>query len=119
MSATAALPQITTTPLAEMRGGWFVGAFTPTLAASPHAEVAVKYYRAGDNEPRHVHRIATEYTVVTAGCVEMNGVRHEAGTIVCVPPGCATDFRALTDACTTVVKLPSVAGDKYPAPAHA
>ncbi len=119
MNATSALPQITTTPLATMRGGWFVGAFTPTLAASPFAEMAVKYYRAGDTEPRHVHRIATEYTVVTAGCVEMNGVRYETGTIVCVPPGCATDFRALTDTCTAVVKLPSVAGDKYPVPSHA
>lgn len=115
MSPTA-VEEITSTPLAEMRGGWFVGAFEPTLFASKDVEVAVKMYRAGDTEPRHVHRIAVEFTAITAGIVEINGVRYCAGTIVRVPPGCPTCFRAISDACTTVVKLPSVPGDKYLVP---
>lgn len=112
-------PALSFHPLAEFRGGWFVGDFSPTLLAVPAVEVAVKYYRAGDAEAAHVHRVATEFTVVTSGRVRMNGAEIAPGTVVCVPPGCATDFEALTDACTTVVKLPSVKGDKHPAPTPA
>ena len=37
----------------------------------------------------------------------------EAGDIVLIEPGEDTDFEALTDVTTVVVKTPSVAGDKY------
>lgn len=106
-------PEIESHRVDEFKGGWFIGRFSPTLHANDAVEVAIKSYKAGDAERRHVHRIATEYTVITSGAVEMNGITYSAGTIVRVPPGCDTDFRALTDACTTVVKLPCVAGDKY------
>ena len=43
----------------------------------------------------------------------MNGRVFAAGDIVVVKPGEATDFEALTDTTTTVVKLPSAKGDKY------
>lgn len=114
--STATTTELSLHPLSAFTGGWFVGDFQPTLFTAEAVEVSVKYYKAGDREARHVHRVATEFTVVTAGTVEMNGRRVEAGVVVRVPPGCATDFKALTDACTTVVKLPSVRGDKYPAP---
>ncbi len=101
--------------LKDFAGGWFVGDFAPTLLATTAAEVAVKYYKAGDRESAHVHRIATEFTVITSGRVRMSGREVGAGTVVLIPAGCATDFEALTDVCTTVVKLPSVRGDKFPA----
>ena len=108
-------PALSLHPLADFKGGWFVGSFEPMLFSADAVEVSVKYYSAGDSEPAHVHRIATEFTVVTSGRVRMSGLEISAGTVVRVPPGCATDFEALTDACTTVVKLPCVRGDKYPA----
>ena len=43
----------------------------------------------------------------------MNGRVFAAGDIVVLKPGEATDFEALTDTTTTVVKLPSAKGDKY------
>jgi hypothetical protein len=43
----------------------------------------------------------------------INGRVFAAGDIVVVKPGEATDFEALTDTTTTVVKLPSAKGDKY------
>jgi len=43
----------------------------------------------------------------------MNGVLLEAGDIAVLEPGESADFLAETDVVTTVVKLPSVAGDKY------
>ena len=102
--------------LDDFKGGWFVGAFSPSLFSTSAVEVAVKHYHAGDHEACHVHRIATEFTVVVAGSVEMAGTVHQAGSIVVIPPGCGTGFHALTDAITTVVKLPCVPNDKFPVP---
>ena len=76
-------------------------------------EVAVKHYAAGDREDVHHHKVATEITLIVSGEVEMMGQRWSAGDIVVVEPGEATDFLAVTDAVNVVVKLPSVAGDKY------
>jgi len=100
--------------LRDMTGGWFVGDFEPTAFQTAEAEVAVKAYASGDAEETHVHRVATELTLVVSGTVEMCGHTLCAGDIIVLEPGEATGFRALTDAVTVVVKVPSVAGDKYP-----
>ena len=64
-----------------MKGGWFMGAFNPTALYTGAAEVAVKYYKAGNQEAWHVHRIATEVTVIVSGSVTMNGKHLGAGDI--------------------------------------
>jgi hypothetical protein len=51
--------------------------------------------------------------MIVSGQVKMNGRVFGAGDIVVVHPGEPTDFEALTDTTTTVVKLPSAKGDKY------
>lgn len=100
--------------LEDMKGGWFIGNFEPTLLATGEVEVAVKKYKKGDYEKSHYHKIATEYTVIVSGEVEMNGVRYAGGDIIRIDPSEATDFRVLSEeVVTTVVKLPCVAGDKY------
>ena len=100
--------------LDEMIKGWFVGDFNPTIIPTKDFEVAVKYYRAGDREERHHHKVATELTVIVNGKVRMNSVEYSQGDIITIEPGESTDFEALTDVATTVVKVPSVKGDKYP-----
>ncbi len=62
--------------LDRMVKGWFVGNFEPTVIKTNDVEVAVKKYKAGDYEPAHYHKIATEVTVIVSGEVEMNGVRY-------------------------------------------
>lgn len=98
-----------------MIGGWFVGDFAPSVLRTSDFEVAVKSYVQGQSEPAHVHRIATELTVIITGRVRMAGQDWCAGDIVTLEPNEETDFLALTDALTVVVKTPSLAGDKYPA----
>jgi len=99
--------------LEQFTKGWFVGNFSPTLISSDAVEVAVKNYRAGDHDARHHHKIGTELTVVVSGRVRMSGEEFGAGEIVKIAPGLSTDFTALTDATTVVVKMPCVSGDKY------
>ena len=100
--------------LSDMVKGWFVGKFTPTIISTDAVEVAVKNYKAGEYEPVHHHKIATEITVITSGSVRMNGTIYTAGAIVVLEPNEASDFFAITDVATTVVKIPGAINDKYP-----
>ena len=99
--------------LADMVGGWMVGDFEPTCIKTTACAVACKHYQAGAAEAAHVHRVATELTLIASGRVTMNGRTYVAGDIVILEPGEATDFKALEPSTTVVVKMPSVAGDKY------
>lgn len=102
-----------TAQLEDMIKGWFVGNFEPTLYRTNDVEVAVKTYKAGEHEDKHYHKIATEITVVVSGTVKMNGIEYNAGDIIVMEPGDATDFEAITDAVNAVVKLPGANNDKY------
>ena len=100
--------------LNNMTKGWFIGNFDPSLFKTNDVEVAVKRYKAGDHEDAHFHKIATEYTVIIEGEVEMNGVRYGKDDIIVMEPGEATDFTAITDSVNVVVKMPGANNDKYP-----
>ncbi|MDO5381709.1 MAG: hypothetical protein Q4F06_03185 [Eubacteriales bacterium] len=97
----------------NMKGGWFIGNFDPSLFKTNDCEVAVKTYKKGDKESKHYHKIATEYTVVVKGKVKMLGNVYCEGDIIVVEPNEATDFEALEDAINVVVKLPGANNDKY------
>lgn len=100
--------------LSDMKAGWFIGNFEPSLFKTEACEVAVKSYKEGDCEPAHYHRLATEYTLIISGRVQMNGALYEAGDIIIMEPGEATDFICLEDnTINVVVKIPGALGDKY------
>ncbi len=99
--------------LNNMTKGWFIGNFDPSLFKTNDVEVAVKRYKAGDHEDVHFHKIATEYTVIIEGEVEMNGVRYGKDDIIVMEPGEATDFTAVTDSVNVVFKIPGANNDKY------
>lgn len=99
--------------LDDFIGGWFIGDFFPSLLQTSNFEIAIKSYQKGDIEKKHLHKIATEYTVIVIGCVKMNDFVYYAGDIIEILPNEPTDFEALTDAITVVVKTPSVKPDKY------
>lgn len=102
-----------TAKLDEMKRGWFVGNFEPSLLKTTDVEAAVKRYRKGDQEAAHYHKIATEITVVLGGMVRMFGKTFADGDIVIVEPGDVTSFEALTDVTTFVIKHPGANDDKY------
>ncbi|MFY7898847.1 MAG: hypothetical protein ACOVNY_01605 [Chitinophagaceae bacterium] len=93
--------------------GWFIGDFNPTLFLTNEVEVAVKEYKAGDEEAAHYHAIATEFTLVLNGSVIMNNEEYHHGSIIKIQPGEVTNFKAITNVQTVVVKLPCVKNDKF------
>ena len=100
-------------PLKRYSKGWFIGHFEPTLLLTKEFEVGIKHYRAGDCEPAHHHKVAIEFTAVVNGRVRMGEEEVGPGEIVKISPGQSMGFLAITDATTVVIKVPSVAGDKY------
>jgi quercetin dioxygenase-like cupin family protein len=96
-----------------MTKGWFVGDFEPTLLKTQQVEVAVKHYRKGDREGCHYHKLATEITLIVSGKVRMKGFEYGKGDIVVIEPMESTDFEALEDTVTAVVKHPGAINDKY------
>ncbi|MFJ5466868.1 cupin domain-containing protein [Pectobacterium sp. CHL-2024] len=100
--------------LSNMKGGWFIGNFEPSLLKTNDCEVAVKSYKKGDYEEPHYHKIATEYTIIISGRVKMNGIEYNAGDIIIMEPNESTDFECLEDGTTNVVvKIPGANNDKY------
>ncbi len=99
--------------LENMFKGWFIGDFEPSLLKTNDVEVGVKIYKEGDYEPSHYHKIATEFTVILEGSVQMNGNKYETGSIIKILPNESTDFKALTNVKTVVVKIPGALNDKY------
>jgi quercetin dioxygenase-like cupin family protein len=102
-----------TAKLRDMKRGWLVGNFEPSLYKTNNVEVAVQRYSAGDYEQSHYHKVATEITVIVSGEVRMNGQKYCMGDIVIVEPGEATDFSAVTDTVNVVVKIPGANNDKF------
>ena len=96
-----------------MNRGWFIGDFPSSAFRTKDCEAACQRYKAGDYEEKHMHKIATEITLIVKGNALMNGVEHKEGDIIIMEPGEATDFKALTDVINFVVKIPSITDDKY------
>lgn len=99
--------------LEDMIGGWFVGDFTPSIVKESNFEVAIKKYKSGTKEKKHLHKLAYEITVIISGKVLMNNKEFKEGDIIKINKGESTDFITLEDTITCVVKSPSVQGDKY------
>ena len=99
--------------LKDMIKGWFIGQFEPTLFHSKDVEVGIKKYKKGDAEEKHHHKVATEITVIVSGKVRMNDQIYKENDIVVTEPFESTDFLALSDSITAVVKLPGALNDKY------
>jgi len=93
--------------------GWFVGSFSPTAYSTDNCEVAIKRYKRGECESKHHHKIATEITFIIDGKVKMNDKILNKGDIIVILPNESTDFLAMEDTITSVVKVPCVANDKY------
>ncbi len=96
-----------------MTKGWFVGEFKPSAYSTDKVEVSIKKYKKGDFEGMHHHRVATEITTIVSGSVEMNGNVYKEDDIIIISPFESTDFLAIDDVITVVVKIPGVTGDKF------
>jgi len=98
--------------LEDFVGGWIVGNFDPSLLRNTQVEVCVKYFKAGDTEPEHYQKTATEVSVVVVGMCRIGGELLHQGEILLIPPQVSADFVAETDCVVLAIKSPSIPEDK-------
>ena len=89
-----------------------MGDFQPSVVKTSDFEVCVKHYVAGESEPRHYQRTATEITVIISGEALIGGTLVGPNAVVTIFPGEVCGFEALTDVVLTAVKFPSLPDDK-------
>jgi len=99
--------------LEQFKGGWVVGAFTPTLVSTSAVEVAIKRATADWVPNGHFHKIATEYTLILSGKAEDQGRIYSYGDIITLRPMERNYTRFLEDTLMLSIKTPSIADDKY------
>ena len=99
--------------LSEMKRGWFIGNFIPSVLKTDLFEVGIMNHKKGEDWPNHFHSEATEYNVLLKGSMTVNGQKIKSGEIFILErkEPCKPIFK---ENCTIVcVKVPSVPGDKY------
>ena len=104
--------QIEWARLEDFTGGWFIGAFSPSLHATSEFELCIKRFQPGDSEPEHYQRTATEVTVIISGLCEIAGRQLTTNDIAVIPPGVPAAFKALEETVLVAVKFPSMPDDK-------
>jgi quercetin dioxygenase-like cupin family protein len=97
----------------DMRGGWFIGDFEPSVFRTVEVEVAYHRYTKGQEWPRHYHKTATEVNYMISGTMRLGGQRVTKGDVFVIPPGESVKPEYLEDCEVVVVKIPSSPGDKY------
>lgn len=102
-----------TNNIKNFKNGWFIGDFSPSLFKTKEFEIAVKYYKKGDSEPKHYHKKITEYNLITKGKIKICDKELSEGDIFVFQPNEIADGVILEDAILVVVKIPSDPTDKY------
>lgn len=99
--------------LKDFTKGWFIGNFDPSLLKTNNFEVSIKRYTKGDKEQEHYHKVASEYTVIIDGKFRFNSTVVARDDIVFLSQNEKNVFECIESGNTVVVKVPSIADDKY------
>jgi len=109
---TAVFGSVKVERLENMRRGWLIGDFTPSILRTTAFEVAYLYHKAGEFWPAHVHNLANEYNVLTRGSMKLNNEILAEGDIFIIKKGMITKSIFLEDCQILCIKVPSIPSDK-------
>jgi mannose-6-phosphate isomerase-like protein (cupin superfamily) len=98
--------------LDNMKRGWLVGNFTPSILRTDVFEVAYMRHKKGEYWPPHVHNEISEYNVLIRGTMKMNNELINQGEIFNIPKKMLTHAVFLEDCEVLCIKTPSIPSDK-------
>lgn len=96
----------------DMKGGWFIGDFSPSAYQTKRFEVSLKVHPKGEQWPAHYHEHLTEVNLLVRGRMTLQGKELNEGDIFVLEPGEIADPAFHEDCEIVCVKVPSVPGDK-------
>ena len=100
----------------NMKKGWFIGNFKPSLLKTRKFEVALHEHKVGklSKSHDHFHKISTEYNLVVVGKMRIGKKIINKGDIFIIKPyGVSKDVVFLKKTSLICVKEPSAPKDKY------
>jgi hypothetical protein len=95
----------------NMKGGWFIGNFEPSVYKTDQFEVSYKFHFKGEKWDFHYHTEVTEINYLVKGVMTLQNKTLMGGDIFTLEPFEIADPEFLTDCELIVVKIPS-ANDK-------
>jgi mannose-6-phosphate isomerase-like protein (cupin superfamily) len=99
--------------LEHMVNGWYVGDFAPAVFRTTTFEVCHKTHKKDEVWPAHYHAVATEINLLISGKMLINNIELNAGDIFTIYPKEVAVPVFLEDCILTVIKVPSIIGDKF------
>jgi len=99
--------------LKDMKDGWFVGNFTPTVYNTSEFEVCYKTHPKGDKCAYHYHKKGTEINLLVRGKMKIQDQILKPGDIFLIPPYEIADPEFIEECEIVVIKTPSNTKDKY------
>lgn len=99
--------------LKDMKDGWFIGNFKPSILKTENFEVAYVKHIKDQFWEKHFHKHATEITLIIRGKIKINDEIFNEGDIFLIEPMEVADPIFLEDSEVIVIKTPSDLNDKY------
>ena len=99
--------------LKDMKGGWYIGDFIPSVFRTKLFEVSLKTHPKNEEWPTHYHKEAMEINLLVKGKLRLNDVELIEGDIFVMDKMEVVNPIFEEDCLVVCVKVPSVIGDKY------
>lgn len=96
----------------EMKDGWFVGDFTPSVYKTSGFEVCYKHHKKDEEWDKHYHEKSTEINLLISGSMKINDTIINEGQIFVIKPFYVVKPTFLEDCTLVIIKTPSAPGDK-------
>ena len=97
----------------DMKGGWFIGDFEPSVHRTKDFEVCYKVHPKGEVWDNHYHKIQREINYLIRGKMTIGDREINQGGIFIFEPYDVADPIFIEDCELIVVKTPSMKNDKY------
>ena len=97
----------------DMKGGWFVGNFDPSVLKTDKFEVGYHTHKKGDDTHNHYHKESNEINVIIKGEMIVNKRLLKSGDIFVFEPYTVSEAEFIEDTELIVVRDSSNTSDKY------
>lgn len=98
--------------LSDMKGGWMIGNFDPSILKTTSFEVGVHKYTKGQYWAPHFHQHMDEYNYMIRGTMKIKEQIVTEGDYFIISRGEIANPEFITDCEVLIIKTPSVPGDK-------
>ena len=96
----------------EMKKGWFIGNFEPSMLKTSSFEVGFKLHEAGEKYGFHYHEKVTEFNLIVEGTMEMHNQELQSGDIFILEPFEVANPKFITNCKIVCIKVPGITNDK-------